>query len=145
MSDLAEGSEAADTLKRVDAELGGVFPLHVRMDWDEKATGAELRAIAGEVGEVLASEPLFSGVIGPAKLLNSMPWEALTLVPDRWGKAFFDLEERRALVHARLQDVGSAELIPAFERTRSRLEQAALPHVRPVSYTHLTLPTIYSV
>lgn len=141
-SDLAEGSEAADTLLRVDAELGGVFPLHVRMDWDEVATGEELSAVAQSVGETLASEPLFSGVIGPASILRSVapdardgagaPWGALRLVPKRWGSAFFDLDEQRALVHARLQDVGSAQLIPAFERTRARLDAIALPHIRLV-------------
>ena len=140
MSDLAEGSEAADTLLRVDAELGGVFPLHVRMDWDEAATGEELSAVAQSVGEALASEPLFSGVVGPASILRSVatdrsgpglaPWGALRLVPKRWGSAFFHLDERRALVHARLQDVGSAELIPAFDRTRARLDEIAPPHIR---------------
>ncbi len=138
MSDLAEGSAAADTLLRVDAELGGVFPLHVRMDWDESATGEELSSAAQGVEDALASEPLFSGVVGPASILGAVPleapgkapWGALRLLPAKWGAGFFDLDERRALVHARLQDVGSARLIPAFERTRERLEAVALPHVR---------------
>ena len=137
MSDLAEGSAAADTLLRVDAELGGVFPLHVRMDWDEVATEAELSAAANRVHDALVREPLFSGVVGPANILRSLTpdgeaaaWGALRFVPDAWGSAFFDLDERHALIHARLQDIGSAQLIPAFERTRVVLQEAALPHVR---------------
>ena len=124
------------------------------MDWDETATGAELSLAAKAVQEALDREPLFAGVIGPASLLSSFtldgeaaPWGALRLVPKGWRAPFFDLDERRALVHARLQDIGSAELIPAFERTRERLEAAAGPHIRLVlvSYHLAYLETVNEV
>lgn len=133
MSDLAEGSEAARTLERVDAEMGGVFPLQVRLDWDESVGGDEVAAIVFQVEQALSAEPLFSGVVGPAGILRAMGpavrWDALRLVPERWRTPFIDLEARRALVHARVPDSGSAVLIPAFERTREQLARIAGPNV----------------
>ncbi|WP_145202902.1 MMPL family transporter [Planctomycetes bacterium Poly30] len=125
MTDLAEGSEAARTLQRVDREMGGVFPIQVRLDWEETVSSAEIREIVEEVERAMGQEPLFAGVVGPAGILRAIgpaaSWDMLRLVPERWRKPFIDLETRRALVHARVPDAGSAALIPAFERTRERL------------------------
>ncbi|MEM8709375.1 MAG: MMPL family transporter [Planctomycetota bacterium] len=129
MTDLADGSEAATTLGRVDAELGGVFPVQVRIDWEEGADARDLLEASSTAEEILESEPLIAGALGPATLLGALPgdlpWVSLALVPERWRRSFVDLDERRALVSGRIQDAGSRALIPAFERVRKRLAEAS--------------------
>lgn len=139
-SDLADGGAAARTLARVDRELGGAFPLQVRLDWDESVGGATVLAAARAVREVLAGEPLVTAALGPDLLARALgpanatgapaqhnaaqdgvAWAALRVAPREWSRAVIDVEARRALVHARVPDAGSRVLVPAFQRLREAL------------------------
>lgn len=142
-TDLAEGSEAARTLARVDIVLGGVFPMQVRLDWDEGVDGATVleaaraarRALAGEgasahtyvtpsIGPDRFADALRPTGSTPSAALDEVAWVALRTFPERWTASVIDLDERRALVHARIPDVGAAALIPVFERIRADLARA---------------------
>jgi predicted RND superfamily exporter protein len=142
-TDLAEGSEAAETLARVDRELGGAFPLHVRLDWDENVGGAAVfaaariarRALAGDgdstsslvtpsIGPDLFADALRTTGDAPSTALDEVAWGALRALPERWTATMLDVDERRALVHARIPDIGSATLAPVFERIRAALVRA---------------------
>ena len=48
-------------------------------------------------------------------------------------------EQAEVEVRPLVQITGEAEFNELF------IEEARIPHANPVSYTHLTLPTIYSV
>lgn len=132
ISDLAGSSEAARSLRRTDAELGGVFPIAVRLDWEE---GVELEAVldaAREVRSLVESEPLITGAHGPAEIADALPLGAagLALAPERWRAPWLDLEGRSALVRARVPDAGSAALLPVFDRVRDGLEGFSHDDVR---------------
>ena len=131
MSDLAEGSEAAETLRRVDDELGGIFPISVRIDWQAGTDTAVALDVAREVVATLAAEPLIAGAHGPAELVDSVPagLVGLALLPSQLRDPWLHVDERRGLVHARVPDAGSAALIPVFERVRERLDALARPGV----------------
>jgi predicted RND superfamily exporter protein len=139
-TDLAEGSEAAETLARVDRELGGSFPMHVRLDWDADVGGAAVlgaariarRALAGDgdstsslvtpsIGPDLFADALRTTGDAPSTALDELAWAALRALPERWTATILDVDERRALVHARIPDIGSATLTPVFERIRAAL------------------------
>jgi hypothetical protein len=145
-TDLAEGSEAADTLARVDRELGGAFPMQVRLDWDAGVRGAEVLGAARAARRALIGDgPLPSSLVTPSigpdlfadslrpkgsaasAVLDEVAWTALRTLPERWTQPVIDIDERRALIHARITDIGSATLSPEFERIRTeltRLEQS---------------------
>lgn len=131
-SDLADGDEAAAVLQRVDRELGGVLPLHVRIDWDEGVVASEVQRIAGEVSRRLEEEPLVGGAIGPAELAASVggSWAALSLLPEAWRTPFLRPEARTALVHARIPDEGSRALAEAFVSLDEGLAALEAPGVR---------------
>lgn len=132
LSDLAEGTEAVDTLRRVDAELGGIFPVQVRLDWDDEADLALAMDAARRAAEVLRREPLIQGVHGPAELIDAVGGSlgAMELLPDFLRGPWLDASERRGLVHARIPDAGSAALIPVFKRVREGLMPLESPGLR---------------
>ncbi len=139
--DLARGSEAVQILERSDAKLGGVFPLHVRMDWEESIPLASVLAASDKAARILAAEPAFSAGVGPAQLVESIaagggPFVraaaplALSALPELWLRPFVNLDLRSALVHARVQDAGTASLVPAFQRVRAQLQVVEEPGLR---------------
>lgn len=132
MSDLAEGSDAAATLRRVDSELGGVFPINVRVDWENGVPLDDALQASAEAAAVLNGERLISGAHGPAEIVGAIPFGAagLMVLPDLWSAQWIDFDARRGLVHARVPDAGAAALIPAFARVRARLALIERPGLR---------------
>lgn len=142
MVDLAEGSDAQRALAAVDAELGGVFPLFVRVDWSEGTGLAEATALVGQAAAVLEAEPVVSGVFGVHRLAEALGGGAagraalaLALATEEGaGRAapFVDASERRALIHARVPDAGSQALLGAFGGIREGLAflEQQVPGVR---------------
>lgn len=131
-NDLARGSAAIETLGRVDRELGGVLPIHVRIDWEEGVPGDVVLDATREVSAALEAVPGIAGALGPAELAASVgdSWTAITLLPERWRGPFLQLEQRSALVHARLPDAGSAELEGAFARLARSLAGVSSEGIR---------------
>lgn len=139
--DLARGSEAVQVLERSDAELGGVFPVHARIDWEKSVPLTAVLAAADKAARILAAEPAFTAGVGPAQLTGAIAAGggplakaaaplALAALPELWLRPFLNLDERSALVHARVQDAGTALLVPAFQRVRAQLQALATPGLR---------------
>lgn len=168
-ADLAQSSDAARTLARVDRELGGMFQIGVRLDWDAATgpqsgeasgpSGPEILAVSRQVRALLAGTPHVTPTLGPdlvadsiitasftprgaarrdvaaiddpdRRPLDSLVWLALRAAPRAWLSSTIDLGARRALVHARHPDRGSATLVPQFERLRRELGALERPGLR---------------
>lgn len=141
-TDLARNGPMAQALTRVDRELGGVFPLYVRLDWDAETPPASVLAAARAARAALEAEPDVRPALGLDRLLEALPvprdlperdalgWSLLARLPAGWLAPVVDLERRRAVVHARVPDAGSARLIPAFARIRAELDAHAPGGVR---------------
>ncbi|MEZ6016735.1 MAG: MMPL family transporter [Planctomycetota bacterium] len=135
-TDLAGSSPAARTLARVDKELGGAFPIQVRLDWDASTSGAAVLAVARDARLALRAEPMVTVSIGPDSFAEGVDardpfaWAALAALPKQWTAPVIDLDARRALLHARIPDAGSAALAPVFERLRVALASAERQGVR---------------
>ena len=112
--------------------MGGVLPIHVRIDWEEGVPGEVVLGAAGEISAAREAVPGISGALGPAELAASVgdSWTAITLLPERWRGPFLQLEQRSALVHARLPDAGSAELEGAFAQLARSLEGVSSEGIR---------------
>jgi len=143
--DLSEGSDAARGLLRVDDELGGVFPVYVRVDWRDGVDAADALRVSAAARDVLASEPLVSGAVGPVGLARALApgvdvsaaaaAAVLGALPGDARSAFVDLEGGGALVRARMPDAGAAaslEAIARLERELARLDRPDGVDVRVV-------------
>ncbi|MEM1450183.1 MAG: MMPL family transporter [Planctomycetota bacterium] len=134
-TDLADGSPAAETLARIDRELGGVLPLRVQLAWDEGVPRSDVVVAAREVRRALDREPLVTGAFGLEALVDALPpgefgLDLIASAAPAWSAMLVDLEGRRALTYARMPDAGYAALAPAFDRIRAGLADAERNGVR---------------
>jgi predicted RND superfamily exporter protein len=153
-TDLADGSEAVEVLRRVDVELGGAFPVQVRLRWDEHTRLDVVVAAARVAREALASEPLVEAGLGLDSVVDTFTLArpglaafdaaVLGLLPAQWTAPVVDLAGRQALLHARVPDVGSAALVPRFAALEEALA-ARLPSGVTASVTGLHVAYLRSV
>ena len=100
---------------------------------------AEHKAVQEEL-----SDPAVHADAGRAKRVNRRYAELSRIVAahEAWAAASTDLDAARELAR---EDDAFAEEIPALEGQVAAAQEKLRRLLIPVSYTHLTLPTIYSV
>ena len=140
LSRLPDSSESFQAMQHVDTELGGTQMLRVSLEWDDGSLDAAAQvAKLGEVEAVLAEEELIGEPLSLLTLLESLPKTGddlaarmgmLGLVPERLVGGFYRPDVNRAVVSARVQDLGIANYKPVFERVDVALEELEIPGLR---------------
>ena len=140
LSRMPDRSEAYQAMVHVDEHLGGTQVLRVSLDWDEGALDREgLVAKLEEVEAVLEAEELLAPPLSLRGILQALPGKGddlvarmgkLVLVPPNVVGGFYRPDSRRALVSARVQDLGIAVYKPVFERIDAGLAAIGGPGLR---------------
>jgi len=140
LSRMPDRSEAYLAMAHVDEHLGGAQALRVSLEWDEGAIDdSELVAKLGEVEAILEREELLAAPMSLRTILEALPGEVediaarmskLGFVPQNIIGGLYRPESRRALVSARVQDLGIAVYKPVFERVDAALAEVSGPGLR---------------
>ena len=141
IQELPAGSETGRLLGRCDAELGGVFPLHVRIEWDEGVPLSDVWDASAFVRDTLNAEPRLAKAVSVIEAVRGLSpgkdaWAAFlggTLfahLPQAWRQPFIDRKARSSMVHTRMPDLQSAVLLPLLESIRLRLASYGVPGLR---------------
>jgi predicted RND superfamily exporter protein len=150
---IPDSNPSVLALETLDATMGGGMLGYVVVTWPENMTIADSPVLetVQQVHEAIAAEPEFCGAFSVRNLLQAggsadSPLERsidlLEVVPEDELHRLLDLDQRRLVVSFHIQNMGAAELAPAFARLESRL--AALAAARPGWELHLTgtLPVV---
>jgi len=122
------------TFRRCEDAFGGLLPLYVLVKWGEGSgpTDPDWREAIEEVEDVLAQRPELSRSVSPLSLLRMLPSgftaSRLDVLPDRLVHALLREDLRRAVVIARLPDLGTQDLRPVFGTIESGLERVRERH-----------------
>jgi predicted RND superfamily exporter protein len=131
-SAIPEGSEIRRSLDYLDKKMGGLDICNVSLSWKEDATltEEEIVSILVEVDGLLRKEPLIAFPLSLPRLLESLPGEGtaldkvsmIELLPPPLKLAVYDVDNRRASISFRCQDLGSAAYADTFERIQKGVE-----------------------
>jgi predicted RND superfamily exporter protein len=131
-SAIPEGSEIRRSLDYLDKKMGGLDICNVSLNWKEDATLSEEEIVSGlvELDELLRKEPLIAFPLSLPRLLESLPGDGtaidkvsmIELLPPPLKLAVYDLDNRRASISFRCQDLGSAAYADTFERIQQGIE-----------------------
>ena len=137
-SNLSLGNEAAQALKRIDMQFGGMETSHVEVNWqpDVEDGSGEIATVIAAAEEALREEPLIGNPLSIATLSAALPGQGdpksrmslLELLPPPLKRAYYTPEYRHARVTFRLQDLGIAKYGPVFERIEKRLDAIHQQH-----------------
>jgi uncharacterized protein len=131
-SAIPEGSEIRRSLDYLDKKMGGLDICNVSLSWKEDATLSEeeIVSILVEIDGLLKKEPLIAFPLSLPRLLESLPGEGtaldkvsmIELLPPPLKLAVYDVDNRRASISFRCQDLGSAAYADTFERIQKGVE-----------------------
>jgi len=128
---LPQGSEAANTLARLDEALNGLEQAGVNVDWDQTPDdvdgSSEFIIVLGRIDEILKSEPLIGHPLSIRNLIESR-LSMLEIVPASITRNFYIPERRWAHVSFRVQDLGIANYNAVFKRVSEGLRQIESEH-----------------
>jgi predicted RND superfamily exporter protein len=131
-SDFPSSSESYQALAHCDEAFGGVQTIAIVADWPKSAEfdTADVLETIGEVEALLVAEPLVRHPFSIRNVFQTLNprsdnFEAmlplLKLLPANLADQFLRLDERRAVVVARVRDLGTAQYIPVFSRIEEQL------------------------
>ena len=139
-SDFPSSSESYQALAHCDRAFGGIQTLAVVLDWSDATSldEAQMLATIDEVTSALRAEPLVRHPFSIRNVLltlsagNDENLEArlplLRLFPQNLTQPLWDPDARRAVVTARVQDLGMARYLPVFDRLRASFAPLAQQH-----------------
>ena len=125
---LPDDSDTAAALAHADQKLGGVQMVRVVCEWPAEITNPI--AALGEVEQLIENEPLLSRSLSIRSVLAAMPGlgrdlerrlSLLSRAPPEVVNALYRPDLRRAIVAARVQDLGVAKYAPVYDRLEKRL------------------------
>ena len=134
-SQLPDDSDAAEALTHADAELGGIQVVRVAMRW-EKGGDKPLEVIK-EIETLIDNEPLLSRPLSIRSVLAALPGlgkdlgrrvHLLDQAPPEIVRTLYRPDIGRALVAARVQDLGVARYAPVYDRLEERLAELSAKH-----------------
>ncbi|MHC4407311.1 MAG: MMPL family transporter, partial [Planctomycetota bacterium] len=121
-------TEAYQALVHCDRELGGIHFVQVLVQWPEDADYKEIWRALEATENLLGDEPLIRGPLSVRQFLSLIPGTEFPgklslagLIPQEYRRHFWQPDARRALVAARMQDLGIARYDPAIERVNAGL------------------------
>ncbi len=125
-------NESYQALKHCDRNFGGSLSAFITVDWPQGQDVASPEVIQGlrEVHRLIEETPELNHPISVLNLLQSLPGTGddlalrtpfLAAVPADVTRRYLRPERRRALVVARLPDMGTAKLQPVFADLDARL------------------------
>lgn len=150
---IPDSKPSVVALEKLDESMGGGMLGYVVMEWPDGVALEDSLVLESlqQVHDAIAAEPKFQAAFSVRNLLqaggspgeplaNSM--EVLDVVPPDELSRLLDLEGRRLAVSFHIQNMGAAELAPAFAQLEATL--AALAAERPGLKLHLTgtLPVV---
>ena len=131
-SALPSGSEAAQAMYQMDRALGGLETARVEMTWDESVDpgGPRILEALQQIDVLLRQEPLLGHPISLYNLVESLPGDGkladrvslVELLPPPLKRAFYQPEQREAIVRFRVQNLGIAAYSPVFQHVRAELD-----------------------
>ncbi len=141
LSRMPDRSEAYQAMAHVDEHLGGTQVLRVSIEWDEGAIdesdasgevgrGGGAPRSRGAAGAPMSLRTILEALPGTAVMSLAARMRKLGLVPQNIVAGFYQPESRRALVSARVRDLGIAVYKPVFERIDAGLGGVAGPGLR---------------
>ena len=130
---LPEGSGSLRGLEAVEESFGGVFPLHLVVNWPEGAPDVEVLTVLEAVEALASDNPLLGSpmsVLTPLRALAGSDLDAAdlpapTVLPASVRRRYWRGDLRRALVTARVPSYGAADLEPHLDELDSRLAMVA--------------------
>lgn len=124
------GSEAYQALAHCDRALGGIEMIRVVATWSEpRQNQQQVLDVIDRIERVLDGEDLIRHPLSILSILAALPGEApatermslLELLPSRVKSTYLDDSARKAVVTARIQDLGIARYEPVFRRVEQQL------------------------
>jgi predicted RND superfamily exporter protein len=124
-SALPEGNEIRTALDHLDKSMGGLDVCRVNVNWlDEDRTEEDVVKLLTTLDGYLRQEPLIGHPLSLPRLLEALPGEGdaidkvsmIDLLPPPLKLSLYDRENRNATILFRVQDLGSAQYAPTFER-----------------------------
>ena len=132
---LPPSSEPAVALRKLDAAMGGLSPVHIQIFWEREGQ-PELLQVLGEIDQLLAKEELIGHPISVYNLLDALPGDGkvedrasmLDLFPPELKRSYYQPEFRKAQVDFRVRDLGIAKYGPVFQRVSDGMEEIIEHH-----------------
>ena len=135
---IPTGSDAYQALAHCDDVFGGIQFVRVLVEWPATMQSDDARVMTaiGDAQALLAAEPDIHEVVSVRDLLAVLPGGGdgrsrlpmLRLAPVDVRARFWRPDDRRALVTARVPDLGMAHLEPVFARIEQGLERLQRRH-----------------
>lgn len=137
-SSLPASSEAAIAIAHMDEAFGGLEMGTVEIRWskDVPEDSPDVVLAVSKANELLLAEDLIGSPLSLKNFLDVLPGEGrpedrlplLDLLPPPLKRAFYEPEDRRAVIRFRVRDVGIAQYGETFERIMEGLEQIESEH-----------------
>lgn len=130
---LPARSEAAKAIGHMDEAFGGLEMGTVEVRWTDTVPeeSPEVVLAVGEVHDLLRAEDLIGSPLSLKNFLDVLPGDGrpqdrlplLELMPPPLKRAFYEPDNRRAVVRFRVRDLGIAQYGPVFERIQAGLKE----------------------
>lgn len=128
-------TEAYQAMAHVDRAFGGIQFVEVLLEWPQRASHDEIWQVLDRAEKRLAEEPLIQAPLSIRQWLSLLPGEESAaklamadLLPKQYRDRFWHPSSRRALVVARVQDLGIVRYGPVVERVRTGLAELERQH-----------------
>jgi hypothetical protein len=128
---MPHDEEVYTAFRRSQAAFGGLLPLYVLVEWREGGGPEDpgWRSALRAVEELLRAEPALSRPVSPLGLFELLPRGAsLDALPPELVRGLLRADLRRAVVIARLPDLGTDDLRPLFARLEEGLAGVKARH-----------------
>ncbi len=135
---LPARSEAAMAIAHMDEAFGGLEMGTVEIRWSEDVPEDSPQVVlaVSKANDLLLAEELIGSPLSLKNFLDVLPGEGrpedrlplLELMPPPLKRAFYEPEQRRAVVNFRVRDLGIAQYGLVFERIQAGLKQIEAEH-----------------
>ena len=134
---LPQGTEAAITMAKLDASLGGIERAGLDLHWSNLPDDSqEFISVIARIDETLKDEPLIGHPLSVCDLIESLPGSGrpedrlsmLEIVPPSITRNFYIPERQWAHVSFRVQDLGIAAYDDTFHRVSAAMKQIEAEH-----------------
>ncbi len=141
--DLPHNVEAAQALMHCDDVLGGIDFVRLVVEWPETLDydAPEILTVVSHVEAIVDAEPLLRhplsiknlvAVLAPDDANLAEQMSLIEVVPPPLRDATMNVNARRTVITARMQDIGLAKYTPVFDRVETKLRdvEAEFPGFR---------------
>ena len=135
---LPARSEAAIAIAHMDEAFGGLEMGSVEIGWSEDVPEDSPQVVlaVSKANDLLLAEDLIGSPLSLKNFLDVLPGEGrpedrlplLELMPPPLKRAFYEPEQRRAVIKFRVRDLGIAQYGVVFERIQAGLKQIEAEH-----------------